>query len=367
MYSLIVTASSDEWDISPAQFSVSRYLEYTPPALIDQFKLSQQAAQKLCDIPTVFAYESGSGEVARVGWIKDLTWSASTMRFAFEFDDRIPPLDLDAFYQAGHHVGVTDGWELARTHWAIKDVDLPAALEVAGLITPEQLAIFSLPRGDRASRTSVPSPPKPPTQFIGDPPMGVFGDLLRASLSVAAPSAAAVPSRPTSIAGSVDLALHPLTRPDDPQEPLPQKVFVVHGRNEEVKSKVVLFMERIGVETIVLHEQPNAGRTIIEKFDEIASTVGFAVVLMTPDDVGGLTQDQLLPRARQNVVLELGYFIGKLGKKRVCALKIADIEDPSDFLGVLHIKVEGEGWKILLARELHAAGININQTRLLTA
>lgn len=367
MYSLIVTASSDEWDTSPAQFSVSRYLEHTKPDLAERFKLSQQTAQELCAMPAVFAYETGSGTVARVGWIKDLSWSASTMRFEFEFDDRIPPLDLDAFYEAGHHLGINDGWEASRTHWAIKDVDLSAALELAGLITRQQMSLFNLPRGTRAPRAPVPPAPRPPAQVIGSPPMGIFGEMLQATLDASESARPSMPTPPTSIAGGVALDLHPLVRPITDHSTRPQKVFVVHGRNEEIKSRVVLFLERIGVEAVVLHEQPNAGRTIIEKFDEIASAVGFAVVLMTPDDVGGLTPDTLLPRARQNVVLELGYFIGKLGKNKVCALKIADIEDPSDFLGVLHIKVDGEGWKIQLARELNAAGIEINQSRLLTA
>ena len=92
-----------------------------------------------------------------------------------------------------------------------------------------------------------------------------------------------------------------------------KKVFVIHGRDEGIKSTVARFLEKLGLEAIVLHEQANAGRTVIEKFEDFAR-VGFAVVLLTPDDRGGLQNDgaDFKPRARQNVIFELGYFIGKL-------------------------------------------------------
>ncbi|MEE8356570.1 MAG: nucleotide-binding protein, partial [Anaerolineales bacterium] len=99
-----------------------------------------------------------------------------------------------------------------------------------------------------------------------------------------------------------------------------KKIFIVHGRDEEAKDSLARFLEKLGLEVIILHEQPNQGRTIIEKFEDY-SDVGFAVVLLTPDDIGGRANDlELLPRARQNVVFELGFFIGALGRERVCAL-----------------------------------------------
>lgn len=126
------------------------------------------------------------------------------------------------------------------------------------------------------------------------------------------------------------------------------------------------FLEQLGLKPIILHEQPDKGRTIIEKFEAHAN-VGFAVVLLTPDDDGGLAgSGSLAPRARQNVILELGYFIGKLGRSRVCALKAPVVEEPSDMTGVLYVPLDVYGnWKIQLARELKAAMIDVDLNRAL--
>ncbi|MEH0934192.1 nucleotide-binding protein [Micromonospora psammae] len=99
-------------------------------------------------------------------------------------------------------------------------------------------------------------------------------------------------------------------------------VFLVHGHDDRVKVEVARFLERLGLEVVILHERANAGRTIIEKFEHESSGVEFAVVLLTADDVGSTKGDpgNLLPRARQNVVFELGYFIGTLGRSNVAAL-----------------------------------------------
>ena len=118
---------------------------------------------------------------------------------------------------------------------------------------------------------------------------------------------------------------------------------------------------------MVLHEQPNEGRTIIEKFEDFAH-VRFAVVLLTPDDTGRLQADagEYRPRARQNVIFEFGYFIGKLGRERVCALVQGDLERPSDYDGVLYIQLDdSEGWKMRLVRELKSAGYDIDANRVL--
>lgn len=151
--------------------------------------------------------------------------------------------------------------------------------------------------------------------------------------------------------------------------PPSKKVFVVHGHDHETKDKVARFLERLKLEPIVLHEQANEGRTIIEKF-EVYADVGFAVVLLTPDDIGALASERtdLKSRARQNVVLELGYFMGKLKRKRVCALYKKDVELPSDYTGVLFIELDsGDDWRKRLAQELSAAGIPIDVDGLLKA
>ncbi|WP_334025267.1 nucleotide-binding protein [Burkholderia gladioli] len=138
--------------------------------------------------------------------------------------------------------------------------------------------------------------------------------------------------------------------------PLSRRVFVVHGHDGEARETVARFLAKLGFEPIILHEQANQGRTIIEKF-EAHGDVGFAVVLLTPDDEGRAKGGELQSRARQNVVLELGYFIGKLGRSKVCALKRGELELPSDYLGVVWERMDdGGGWRQALGRELQAAG-----------
>jgi predicted nucleotide-binding protein len=117
---------------------------------------------------------------------------------------------------------------------------------------------------------------------------------------------------------------------------------------------------------IILHERPNKGRTLISKFQEESAEIHFAVVLMTPDDIGGLAGQAQRVRARQNVIFELGFFIGKLGPQRVCALVSGDIEKPSDFDAVVYVQYgPATGWKTDLARELKAAGFVFDMNKAL--
>ncbi|MDR2227080.1 MAG: nucleotide-binding protein [Providencia sp.] len=147
--------------------------------------------------------------------------------------------------------------------------------------------------------------------------------------------------------------------------PLSKKVFIVHGHDEGSREKVARFLERIGLEAIILHEQANRGRTVIEKVIEYGN-VGFAVVLLTPDDEGGVKGGMLEPRARQNVLLELGFFIGRLGRDKVCALKKGMVEIPSDFAGVVWEHMDdNNGWKQSLSRELEAAGYTIDWNKVM--
>jgi len=151
-------------------------------------------------------------------------------------------------------------------------------------------------------------------------------------------------------------ARHLTTRPQVSSN----KIFVVHGHNEGAREAVARFLEKIGFVPIILHEQANQGMTVIEKV-EAHSDVGFAVVLLTPDDEGRVKGGTLQPRARQNVLLELGYFIGKLTRKRVCTLKVGEVEIPSDWRGVIDEPFDSNGgWKTTLARELQAAQYNID-------
>ena len=142
------------------------------------------------------------------------------------------------------------------------------------------------------------------------------------------------------------------------------KVFLVHGHDEAAREMVARFIERLGIEVIILHEQANSGRTIIEKI-EYHSEVGMAVVLLTPDDVGSKIGGELEPRVRQNVLLELGYFIGALGRDKVCAIKSGDVDIPTDFAGVVWTPMSGD-WKTALARELKVAGYEIDWNKVMS-
>lgn len=147
-----------------------------------------------------------------------------------------------------------------------------------------------------------------------------------------------------------------------------RKVFIVHGRDEGARDKLVAFLRKVGLDPIVLDEIPSAGRTIIEKFEQTASTVGYAVVLLTPDDAGALKDagDQQ-DRARQNVIYELGYFAGKLGRGKVCLLQKGTIEIPSDLSGIVYVSLDKGDWQQRLASELKVAGMAIDPARLLNS
>jgi predicted nucleotide-binding protein len=140
-------------------------------------------------------------------------------------------------------------------------------------------------------------------------------------------------------------------------------VFVVHGHDERVRAVVARFLEQLGLNVVILHEKPNAGRTIIEKFVQEASPVSYAVAVFTPDDVGSVLGGELRPRARQNVVLELGYFLGKLGRGRVAAIVDGSIETPGDYDGVLFTPFEGDSWKLKLAQDMKHAGLPIDMNK----
>jgi len=148
----------------------------------------------------------------------------------------------------------------------------------------------------------------------------------------------------------------PADRVERPASRDRSKVFVVHGHDEGAREAVARFIQALGFQPIILHERANEGLTVIEKV-EAHGDVGFAVVLLTPDDEGCEKGGTPGPRARQNVVLELGYFIGRLGRSQVCALKRGELEIPSDFGGVVYEPFDAAGgWKQKLGRELEAAG-----------
>jgi predicted nucleotide-binding protein len=163
------------------------------------------------------------------------------------------------------------------------------------------------------------------------------------------PSAATPPDMPPQLA-AVDRA----------------PIFVVHGHDHALLHLVVRVLERAtSREVVVLHEQANAGLTILEKFEAHAAAASYAVVLLTGDDVGGAAGGTPQPRGRQNVIFELGFFFGKLGRARVAVLLAPGVEQPSDIAGLVYIPTDPAGaWKYELARELESAKIHVVRERI---
>ena len=139
------------------------------------------------------------------------------------------------------------------------------------------------------------------------------------------------------------------------------EIFIVHGHNEEIKHNVARVLEKLKLKPIILHEQSNEGLTIIEKFEK-HSNVSFAIALLTYDDDGNAKSiNEKNKRARQNVILELGYFAGKLGRSRIFSLYEEGVELPSDLAGILYTKLDAhEAWKQELVKELKSAGFNVD-------
>jgi len=168
--------------------------------------------------------------------------------------------------------------------------------------------------------------------------------------------------------------------PERKVAPLSKNIFIVHGRDTKPVKELKAMLSELGLKPIFLHEQPSGSRTIVEKLEKY-SDVGYAFVVLTPDDVT-LSSDDFLrklqsdeefriseetfwsmitKRARQNVVLEFGYFMGLLGRDRVCCLYKGDIELPSDMHGIVYVpfKESINECRDKIIKELKAAGYEI--------
>ena len=213
----------------------------------------------------------------------------------------MPELSIGAISDIGVDIDLGK-WEISRTHWAIKDEDLFEILLRKNHITLEQLEAYQ-----RLHTSNL------------------------------------IPT-PQVRAGNVNKS----------------QVFIVHGHNELVKLDMSNFISSLGLEPIILHQQASSGRTIIEKI-EAYSNVGFAIVLYTPCDVGSKVGElNGKYRARQNVVFEHGYLIGKLGREKVAAVVKGDIETPNDISGVVYINFDdNQAWKNELITEIRSVGYDV--------
>jgi predicted nucleotide-binding protein len=309
MFNVMVTAGDNAWEEGAYVWDRSRVLEHTAEDIRTPLQaLTPAVLEELAKLPTLFMYEQSAGGIPRVGHIRRIQQRGSDIRVIFEFDDTVPPLTPDAIQELRWDLQLAD-FEFSRTHWAVKDGDLFAILRAHGL-------------GAAVAAEPADGDPEP-----------------------AAPA--------------VDVT--------------PAKVFLVHGRDEAAKHAVARFLERrVGVDVVILSERPNRGRSILTKFREEADGAAFAVVLLTGDDLGHL-RPELVPvgedapvairRPRQNVLFEMGFFIGQLGVERVCALVAPGVERPSDYDGVVYVPLDDQdGWQRRLVTELHAADVPVSAT-----
>lgn len=146
-------------------------------------------------------------------------------------------------------------------------------------------------------------------------------------------------------------------------EPISGKIFIIHGHDGELKEATARLLEKQGIEPIILNEQVNQGQTIIEKFEKNADA-GAAIALFTNDDLGrSIMAETEQPRARQNVVFEAGYFMGKLGRNRVVVIAEKGIEIPSDLQGIVY--TDRSNWQFEVCKELIAMGYSIDMNKLI--
>ena len=310
MYNLIMTGHLGFWDTSDTgTLENDRFLTYTHVGLQEQFTPpTDEKIAKITSYPALFTYEFAAKAEAYsdplppsyIGRVLQVRRRQREMDTNSEFDRTLLPIPTEAVRHLAFDLDIDiKGLENYRSHWALKDVDLLNVFKRDGLIVNAKSTAAEVVAQLRTLHAV------PPVQ--GNP------------------------------------------RP---------KIFVVHGRDSGTKSEVAHWLVRCGLEDVILHNQSNLGRTLITKFQETAQGVAFAIVIMTPDDVGGLAGADPSPRARQNVIFELGFFIGALGPSKVAALIVGEVEKPSDYDGVAYISYDARGaWKLELAREFKALGI----------
>lgn len=311
MFNVMVAGADNAWEEGAYVWDRSRMLEFTDDRIRQPLAaLTGGALEELAKLPTLFMYEQSAEGSPRVGTIKRIQQRGSEFRVIFEFDDSLPALDPGRIADIKWDLHLDD-FEFSRTHWAVKDGDLIAILREQGL--------------------------------------------LPAAAAVAPPAA----EEPEPAAPAIDIA--------------PAKVFLVHGRNDGAKHAVARFLERrVGLDVVILSERPNRGRSILTKFQEESEGADFAVIVMTGDDLANLRPELVpdgqpepvaAPRPRQNVIFEMGFFIGRLGVERVCALVPPGVDHPSDYDGVVYVPFDDQdGWQRKLVTELHAANVPVSQT-----
>jgi hypothetical protein len=395
MYSAFVTHHASEQSAGTFTQERERFLEGTDEKLKVVLRgLSNEARSCLCSWPCLLMDEGRTQEIARLVEVVDISASATHITATIRALPGAPEITNNALFNIRTELDLGQ-YEFSRNHWAVKDRDIFAVLQDAGIVTNPALRQRFVPKpvpvllraellaardaisvlghpdiddllleagvngleagkelGGRRNRANA------ILKYAVDHPEAVTAEnslfwnfLLR--YAPTAPPPASDPQVATTAAANPTPAPRPTPRS-------PNRVFVVHGRNAKARDDVVSFLASVGLVGIVLHEQPNMGRHLLTKFIAEAKEVTFAVVIMSDDDVGGANGEKPAPRARQNVILELGYFLAYLGQARVCALKTPKVETPSDFDGIVYIEMaKDDKWKGLLLRELRAANMPV--------
>lgn len=298
----MVSYNPESWDLSPYESGKDRFLESTETHIRDEFKnLTSANLEKLKSLPTLFVIENEEKDT-KIGYIQNLRVRDSHILVDYVFDSVLPAIPKGTLVNLERSLSLGK-FERSRTHWAIKDVDLFDTLIKHGIITQDQVQASQLLRNSK--QKNLPN----------------------------------------------------LTTIDSINN---DHVFIVHGHDDQFKNEVAAFIKEIGLTPIILHEQASLGKTIIEKI-ETYTNVGYAIVLYTACDLGhqkSLATDinSLKPRARQNVVLEHGYLMAKLGRPRVAALVKGNLEVPTDISGLVYIPYDSR-WKNDLFKEIVQAGI----------
>ncbi|HFK3993011.1 TPA: TIR domain-containing protein [Citrobacter freundii] len=305
MFNLLITSDEEGWATGRYVMSRSRAIvEYTAPEIIERYKdLNQKNIDELKKFPCLFVVEA-EPVPSLIGYITDIRLRAKECVIEFRIDNSFPPLPPGAINSIRADIDLGE-WELSRTHWAVKDEPLFEILLENKLITKENIS------SSYFSRISDSFDNQPSNQ-------------------------------------------NEISRYNHKQ------VFIVHGHDEITRLQVEDFLRSLNIEPIVLSQQPSSGKTIIEKIEHY-SNVGFGVVLYTECDVGAKKGSLVYKyRARQNVIFEHGFLIGKLTRNRVAALVKGNIETPNDISGVVYINIdESERWKNELTQEMRVVGYNV--------
>ncbi len=406
MYSLFVSHLVAEENVGELPIDASRYLEYTDESVSLQLRgLSTDAVASIVTWPCLVMDEGRGNEPAFLREIVSVRRTGRNVAFTLKKPPDPLPLSNDEVWRLRSALDIGE-FEFSRNHFAVKDQDLLAVLATSGSSISDELrrTFWQSPlpaptrstliqardvignlkhteiddllleigihdlhadrslgsRRDRANAVIKYCFDHPEATTAENSLLGPF--LVRAAgLVPEAPKRGEAPTRSFEVVSSGATQTRPTVT--QPQQRSPNRVFIVHGRDEAARGSVTEFLQSVGLVGIVLHEQPNMGRHLLTKFIDEAELVTFAIILMTADDVGGLsgTSDSR-PRARQNVVLELGYFLAHLGQARVCALIAPDLETPSDFDGIAYIRMSADGgWKTILLRELEAAEMPVTR------